>query len=406
VKEYDYRGGGRRNRIRRPTRNRGIVLGAGGVVVTLIVAVVLLWQTKEPGPEMIWVAEKTTRAPGAIPLAIRDRVKELSGQGGSLKVYAVGGHAEYVGAAALEVTQDGDRISDPKRHAAAVDRRLLGLGKKVAASPVGERGFSLYAALRVGADEAARTGAAVEVWLSTTVLSASDDPLSLPTLTGNETDPGQAVDELMKGPLKDLDLSLIELHLVLLTPVGDEQQPLNPRSESWRGAFLTKLATQLGATVGDPLHDNATPGAWPKSSEVAAIVPMVEKTPEPPRPQPSNEPPEPPRIDNAAFLPDTATLIDPDAVRQAVGQVVAAYKNSPGRYRLTVNGYCANFGSRDGAIRTSRDRATAVSVLLREEGVQPGDISTNGFGFDQRADPAKDPRDPAQRVVVIRIDHV
>lgn len=319
-------------------------------------------------------------------------------------MYAVGGHAQKIGSVGLDVTQDGDRIDDQARRASAIDRRVSTLTGELVRSPVGGDGFSLYQALRVGADEAASASAPVEVWLSTTVLSGSVDPLSIPTLTGNEADPSQAVDELKNGSLGKLDLSLVNLHVLLLSPVGDGQEPLTPRSESWRSTFIRTLAEQLGATVTDPLRENAARPAWPNSSAVPAIIPMPEPTPaKPPPPVVKNEPPPPPRIDNAAFEPDRATLLDPATVHVAVSAVVQAYKAQPGRYQVKIVGYCARFGGRDGAIRLSTKRAEAIAVLLQDDGVDPADIDTRGAGFDELADPTQPPMSPAQRVVVIQL---
>jgi outer membrane protein OmpA-like peptidoglycan-associated protein len=394
-----------RGRNRRLTRNHQIFLGAAVAVAALVALMVVLGESQAPEvTQLVWVTEKTSRAPGVVPAAVRDRIRELGAEGGGrLTVYAVGNRAERIGSVDLDVKQDGDRVADPARQAAAVDRRLATLTGHLAQTSVGDRGFSLYQALRTGADEAARTGAPVEMWLSTTVLSGSTDPLSIPTLTQNEVDPSQAVDELLKGSRRDLDLHVVDLHIVLLTPVGDDQEPLNPRSESWRTLFIKQLTEKLGATVSDPLHDSTTRSAWANPSAVPAIVPLAEKTPVEPPKAPARQDLTPPRIDNAAFLPNEATLVNPAAAHQAVSQVVAAYKSDPGRYKVTVTGYCARFGDRDGAIRLSSDRAQAIANLLQADGVAPADITSRGVGFDELADPAGSPQSPTQRVVIIRL---
>jgi outer membrane protein OmpA-like peptidoglycan-associated protein len=402
-KYYQAGNSGLRSRTRGLTKNMKIGIGAGVAVIALIVVTVVIPTPIHKGTHLIWVTEKTTRAPGTIPVTVRDRIRELSGSdGGQLTVYAAGNRVEQVDSIDLDVKQEGDRVSDPDLRNRILTRRLTDLTGKLKSTNVGAQGFSLYHALRVGADEAASKGEPVEVWLSTTVLSASADPLSVPTLTKNEADPSQAVDEVLKGSIRELDLSLVELHLVLLTPVGDGQQELNPRSESWRNAFIKKLGDQLRATVIDPLRDPATTPAWPNSSNVPPIVPMTDKTPEPPAQVPATTQ-APPRIDNAAFLPDSATLINPDSTRRAVSQVVDSYKRNPGQHHVQVTGYCAEFGQRDSAVRTSRERAMTISTLLQEAGVAAADIQSDGKGFNERADPTKDSRAPEQRVVIIRL---
>jgi outer membrane protein OmpA-like peptidoglycan-associated protein len=338
-----------------------------------------------------------------VPNAVRDRVRELSAIGGGrLAVYAVGSQARRVASYDLDLKADGDQVKDETLRAAAVDRRLALAGKEVAKASVGAAGFSLYEALRVGSDEVANTGAPVEVWLSTTVFAGSADPLSVADLAAAE--PSQAVDELMNGSLKDLKLDLVDLHIVTLTPVGEEQLPLTPRSESWRNTFIVKLAERLGATVNEPLHDGSTKDAWANSSAVPPIVPLAEPHPQPPPPPPPvNSPPPSPRIDNASFKPDTATLIDPAAARITVSQIVESYRANPGRFHVKITGYCAKFGGRDGAIRTSLDRAKAVAALLQTDGVLVADLEVSGAGYDRLADSSQPPQSAAQRVVIIEL---
>ncbi|TDV57281.1 OmpA family protein [Actinophytocola oryzae] len=397
---------GRRRSRQGLTKNHKIAIACAGVVVLFGGLMYAVGEPEQPqAQEIIWIAEKTTRSPGVIPSALRRRIQEAADEGGaSLTAYAVGQRAEKIGSVSLDATLDGDRIDDPVRRASVIDGRVSTLAGRLAQSPAGSDGFSLYQALRVGADEGASAGVPVEVWLSTTVLTGSVDPLSIPTLTENEADPSQAVDELKKGSLGRLDLGLVNLHVIMLSPVGAGQEPLSPRSESWRATFVKTLAEQLGATVTDPLRENSTRPAWPNSSAVPAIVPMPEPTPvTPPPPVVKDEPPPPPRIDNAAFEPDEATLLDPAAVHVAVSAVVAAYKAQPGRYRVVVVGYCARIGGRDGAVRLSKERAEAIAALLQNDGIDRADVETRGAGFDELADPTQPPVSPAQRVVVIQL---
>jgi outer membrane protein OmpA-like peptidoglycan-associated protein len=408
VKSYydPHRHGRRAVRDPRWSKNRVIGLGAAGVVAAIIGAMILLGN-EEPAEttDVVWVAEKTTRAPSGMPDSLRARLHDLGAQdGGRLTVYAVGGKAREVGHTDLTATMEGDKVADPERAGRLLDRKLERFTDDLDHADVGRSGFSLYRALRVGADKAAQTGGPVEVWLSTTVLAGTTDPLSIARLTDAEVDPSQAVDELMNGSLKNLDMTMVTLHIVMLTPVGEEQQQLSPRSEHWRITFITELAEQLGADVVDPVPDNSIESPWRGSSEVPAIKPMVDKIPPPP-PPPADpvKPPKPPRIDNASFQPNSATLIDRDATRAAVSQVIAFQRANAREYRISVVGYCARFGDADGARTTSRDRADAIAGLLRDGGVRQADIDTAGKGFDVRADTAQDPRSPAQRVVVISV---
>jgi outer membrane protein OmpA-like peptidoglycan-associated protein len=292
---------------------------------------------------------------------------------------------------------DGDKVADPARAGRLLDRKLDRFTKDLNQADAGGSGFSLYRALRVGADKAAQTRSPVEVWLPTTVLAGTTDPLSIARLTDAEVDPSQAVDELMNGSLKNLDMTMVTPHIVMLTPVGQQQQQLSPCSEHWRATFITNLAEQLGAEVADVVPDNSIEPPWRDSSEVPAIKPMVDKIPPPPPPGDPVKRPKPPRIDNASFQPNSATLIDRDATRAAVSQMITFQRANDRRYRISVIGYCARFGDADGARETCRERADAIAGLLRDGGVRQADIDTDGKGCDERADPAQDPRSPARQ---------
>jgi outer membrane protein OmpA-like peptidoglycan-associated protein len=309
-----------------------------------------------------------------------------------LATWIVGERARLVDTEDLKLTVEGEQVTDKDKVEKALRPRLDKAVAKVGETAVEEQGFALFAALQAAADEERAAGGPVEVWLSTTVFAGSVDPLTISMLTG--TDPKQAVDELMKGSLGSLDLDGVRLHPVLMTPVGDGQRALSPASEAWRAVFITDLAERMHATVSEPVHDNTIKAAWPHS----ASVPVIEGV-KPPPPPPTGDL----RIDNAAFKPNIAELADPPAAEQVVNTVAAAYRQSLGRYRIEVTGYCARFGDAAGANQTSSDRANAIAAMLRDRGVPDADISARGVGFQDRADPEQDPYSAAQRVVVLRL---
>lgn len=379
------------------SKNKRITFSFAGAVLVFVALLIVLSQRESatPSTDLVWLAEKTTRAPGVVPRALRDRLREAGKEGGArLTAYAVGEQAvPVVTAEALDLDRGNGKVDDARQQASNVDRILKDVAGKVGKAAVSTQGFSLYAALHAAADEAERAGHA-EVWLTSTVLTGSLDPFTVSALSAG-AEPAQAVDELLKTPLKDLDLHGVDLHVVLLTPVGADQRPLDPRSESWREKFTTALGERLGAEIADPVHDNSTSDAWAKSSDVPAIIPFT-------APPPVAEPTEP-RIDNAAFAPDSAELIDRPAAAAATAQAAESYRDKKGRFRLTVTGYCARFGDPAGARTTSAKRADAVAGLLRDQGVPAGDITASGVGFDDLAAPGQDPTSPAQRVVVIKL---
>jgi outer membrane protein OmpA-like peptidoglycan-associated protein len=379
------------------TKGNKIMLSFAGVILTFVALLIVLSQCQPTASstDLVWLAEKTNRAPGTIPRVLRDRIRAVGAEGGGrLSAYAVGEQAISVAdAEGLDLDRGNGKVADTKQQKSNVDQVLKNVRSRLEKVPVSKTGFSLYAALHAAADEAERAGHA-EAWLTSTVLTGSTDPLTISSLSAG-AEPAQAVDELMKTPLKDLDLHGVELHVVLLTPVGEEQRPLDPRSESWRGKFVTALGERLGADVDEPVHDNGTSPAWPDSSQVPPITPFV---PLPPVPDP-----EEPRIDNAAFVPGSAELIDRPAAAAAAAQAAQQYRAKNRQSRIVVTGYCAKFGDAAGARKTSADRAEAIAALLREQGIPPGDIDATGVGFDQLAAPDQDAISPAQRVVVIKL---
>ena len=379
------------------------ILGGAGIALVLLLAVMLLVGPGESHTtHIVWAAEKTTSVPGVVPESLRDRVREVGSLGGgTLTAYAVGDRAYRVDSVPIGLERDGQKVDDDKLRNAAVDRQLDRIADGIARKPVPGTGFSLYDALRVGADEADRTGSRVEVWLSTTVFTGSTDPLSISVLS--QAEPSQAVEELTKGSLGDLDLSDIDLQLVMMSPTGPGQLPLTPRSESWRNKFMTALARRLQATVVEPVRDNAIDPAWPGSSTVPVVVPLPEPVVRPPAPQVPGDPPPLPRIDNAVFVEDSAQLMNPAGANEVVQTTVREYRAHPGRYLVHVTGYCARFGERDGAIRLSTERAQAIAALLTNAGVNPNDLVVKGLGYDELADPAEPPQSSTQRVVIINL---
>ncbi|MFJ9781375.1 OmpA family protein [Amycolatopsis sp. NPDC101161] len=378
------------------TKSARIMLFFAGAVAAFVALLIVLVQCQTPtkSTNIVWLAEKTDHAPGAIPRAVRDRIRTIGAEGGGrLSAYAVGERAISVAdAVGLDLDRGNGKVADTRQQASNVDHVLKDVAGKLEKVPVSKTGFSLYAALQAAADEAERAGNA-EVWLTTTVLTGSTEPLTISKLSAG-AEPAQAVDELMKTPLRDLNLSNVDLHVVLLTPVGEDQLPLDPRSESWRAKFIQSLGSRLGATVADPVHDNSTSDAWPNSARVPPITPFSS-----PPPSPSLQP----RIDNAAFAPDSAELIDRPAATAAAVQVTQQYRANNGHSRISVTGYCAKYGDAAGARKTSADRAEAIAALLREQGIPPGDIDAAGVGFDQLATPGQDATSAAQRVVVIKL---
>jgi len=390
--------------VRRLTGSQRVYVVA--IVVALAIGGLAYWlgtPERPPAGRVLWIAEKTTSTPGVLPDELRQHLVALSGgSGAALTAYAVGETAGEVDTVDLVFTRDGDPETDDRIREAGVRRRLDDLMTKMSAAGVGATGFSLYAALRAVADESAGLSGRLDVWLSTTLLTGSVDPLDLPKLTA--ADPRAAVEEAVQGALGDLDLSHVHLHPVIMTPVGDGQRAMNPATDSWRWGFVAELATRLGATVDRPRHEPSTAAPWENASRTPLVLPLPDptRTVEPVRP----EKPGVFVIDNVAFLGDKADLVDPAGTEARLAAVVAEYlrraeldPDTP----VTVVGYCARFGPADGARSLSARRAEVIGGLLTGRGVPAGAIHTEGHGFDEPADPNQPPTAPAQRVVVVTV---
>jgi len=77
--------------------------------------------------------------------------------------------------------------------------------------------------------------------------------------------------------------------------------------------------------------------------------------------------------------------LKPDAqVKLAkISGILLTYPN----LKVQVEGYTDNIGSDEYNLKLSQERATAVQAFLIEQGVQPGNISAQGYG---KADPVAD----------------
>lgn len=339
--------------------------------------------------DMVVITEKTTRAPGVLASEIRQRILALadSGAGGQLVVHAVGARDSALKPIELAVLRDNERENDPNLRAAAVGHRLAALSRELDAAPVGSEGFNLVAALQAAANTESKTNGRVEVWLQTTVLASSSDPLRMAALTA--TDPKQAVKDVIQSTkIGTLDLSRVDLHPVLVSPVGNNQEPLTPWDNAWRSAFITDIGSALRARVFPPVLTDSSGPPWSAASTVPVIPAHQEPTPQVPA-APGKQPPV--VIDTAAFIPDTATLLDPGKTQAKVAALIEHYQQAKGKSWIEIQGFTAAFGDAESARVLSRQRALALNDLLTKSGVSPADIRTFGVGFDERADPTQDP---------------
>ena len=394
----------RRARRRRSENNwKNVALGVSAAVLLggLTAGLGDVVGKKAPSETHIaWFDEDTTSASGGIPFALRARIDEVAASrgGGSMTVVPVGEKAApQTAEVELTVLRDGDREPDPALRRSAIASRLTAMLASIDQADVGTSGYSLYSALARMRDAKDQAGGSLEEWWSTVVLTGSVDPLDMTKLR-SFTDPQAAARSLLRGPLGKIDLRGVDLHPILITPIGAGQQALDPTSEDWRAAFVVALAEGLGADVAAPLRDAVADPPHDRASLTQPVAPLAISTPSRP------VEPAPAVIGDIGFKKDSPELVDPEATRKVLQSFAQDYLRA-GRTDLVVDitGYCARSGPPDGARALSRERARVIFELLSSLQMIPPDAINppRGVGFDQVADPGQPPLSAAQRVVIV-----
>lgn len=377
-------------------RNARIVLGALGLVGALVVVMFLLGDSPPTNTHLVWIAEKSTAAPAGIPQALRGRVDQVAAAGeGTLDVYVVGQQYRRVGSVDLSVKVNDELVTDPKRLKPVLDERLSLLEEQLNKTTVSNVGFSLYSMLQATADVSAEEQPD-EIWMSTVLLSATETPMAMSQLTA--TDPTPASQAVLGSVAGHLGLKGVELHSILLTPVGAKQRPLSPEQEQWRASFIAALCHGLGVAGSPPKHDGSTSSPWRGSSRVPAVAVPVPRKETPPRATDRTV-----KLDTVSFMPDTADLLDAQAASHSLAGLVKRYARERLDWTFRVDGYCAAFGPQESARELSAARARTIAQLLKGAHVRPADVEIHGYGYDRRAEPSQPSTSPGQRVVVVTL---
>ena len=82
-----------------------------------------------------------------------------------------------------------------------------------------------------------------------------------------------------------------------------------------------------------------------------------------------------------AFVPNTATLADPAAAKEALQPLVSVFQSSPSTTALVV-GQTATWGEAESCRELSQRRAETIVALLAELGVSPAQLTAIGTGYD------------------------
>lgn len=124
---------------------------------------------------------------------------------------------------------------------------------------------------------------------------------------------------------------------------------------------------------------SAVIAAEPSTSRFkVSAVPVKRPEPVGPKPQPCKEQVIPETV--VQFKPDTAEFLAPTQARAAAERVAEAFKNCPGRLRVT--GTTSSWGTEAGRKRVSTDRAESFRSLLAEVlNVSPASIVAVGVGM-------------------------
>ncbi len=231
------------------------------------------------------------------------------------------------------------------------------------------------------------------VWLET---------LGLPTVSPANArilmaaDPAQAAESIARWVPS---LRGARVYLVLSPPAG-RQPALNIATDAWRRAFMLDLLREAHAEVVSVTEIETVEAPAPGAPQAPVVPNLPELTPSTP-PTHRHRAPDAPYT---ATL-DTSTLFVPNSTSflSSLTQVVAQLKPiitgwQRGEFaRVVVVGHCARFGSRDGALLLSSQRAAEIAQLLREHGVT--DVLARGVGYDQPLPPS--PQSASNRVVVV-----
>lgn len=82
-----------------------------------------------------------------------------------------------------------------------------------------------------------------------------------------------------------------------------------------------------------------------------------------------------------AFVPNTATLADPAAAKEALQPLASIFQSSPSTTALVV-GQTATWGEAESCRELSQRRAETIVALLAELGVSPAQLTAIGTGYD------------------------
>jgi outer membrane protein OmpA-like peptidoglycan-associated protein len=394
---------GHQPRRNRTVRNRSSRLWASVAALLALsaVAVVVTFSVRAHGQgcttsrgTIIW-ADQVTAEEGdnaSPPADLVARADALASCGGGQLILIRGagqGGVQAGPAVALQVYRaPGEPENDPTARNTAVQQLLTKAFQTAAYTQAPGDGRDLIGLL--GSISAELGSGQNDVWLRT---------FGLPTVAPADTrvlmaaDPAQAVASIARWvpPLHGAKIHLI------LSPAAGDQPRLNTATSAWRLAFMLGLLHQAGADVVS-VQQIETPerpalGA-PPAPVVANLPERTPATPQPPAPH------QPLRINL-----DSATFFLPNSTQFATSQVsvlaelqpvIAAWRT--GKYsQVRVVGHCAMFGSRQGALLLSQQRAALVATLLRQHGVSK--VASAGVGYNDPLPPS--PQSASNRVVII-----
>ncbi|WP_154697549.1 OmpA family protein [Lentzea guizhouensis] len=177
-----------------------------------------------------------------------------------------------------------------------------------------------------------------------------------------------------KGHLPDLTGKAVVF--VGIGEVAPPQEKLRPAQRRHLTELWKAIATASGASCVLAV-DQVSLGNPPDGLPRVRTVPV----PGPPLSSPSEDSFVLALGGEATFTPDTATLVDSEATRRALRQVVDAAQADPAS-RITVTGTTSGSGPKDTRIQLSRARARTIGDILVSSGIERERLTINGVGSD------------------------
>lgn len=399
------RGNPRRNPQSKNPFVRTIGLIAAGIVALggLVTAGILIPESMLAGSPVVaayvYTAADAETAAYGLPISVGREMAQYADDGDSVLVFRIEGDCK-VKTTTLDMTprtDSGEVLNVPSRIKVATQAKIDGLVADMNTPTPGTDSRCLYVGL-----SSARIphGLPVYVFSSGIDLTAPTDFRDLAW----ETSP-EEITEVANSAKAVPDLKGADVEFFLASPTASQE--IRAAQTEYLHSVWSALLVNAGAssvTFTDGVSGEAA------STEHVPVVPLPDLpgTPVPAKPNPV----EPDKFSctfktTSGFVPDTAKLLDEDAVRASLADCVS--RIAPGS-SVRVDGWVAYYGlmgadgtpAASGDVKLSQARAEKVKSVLVTMGVPGHTITTKGWGAVNQPDP-RHPTAQSNRVCVITV---